>query len=144
MRPISGRRSICNTFSHSSYLPLPPIYPRLPYLYTYVCISSHIFVCFKIAEAAVSYFLKKLATVDFVLKEEQLAAVNSSLLYSINCTISITRHKSTIILHADLDSNSSFMEPEWEFLHVSSIYCLLALCKLYVQKVLIVKVRPLV
>ena len=22
---------ICNTFSHSSYLPLPPIYPRLPY-----------------------------------------------------------------------------------------------------------------
>ena len=30
MRPISGRSSICSTFSHSSYLPLPP---RLPYIY---------------------------------------------------------------------------------------------------------------
>ena len=90
------------------------------------CMSLHIFVYFKIAEAAVSYFLKKLTTVDFVLKEEeQLAAVNSSLLYSINCTINITRHKSIVILHADLDSNSSFMEPEWGFLHVSSIIYLL-------------------
>ena len=26
MRPISSSRSICNTFSHSSYLPLPPGY----------------------------------------------------------------------------------------------------------------------
>ena len=34
VRPISGRSSICNTFSHndSSYLPLPPIYPGLPYI----------------------------------------------------------------------------------------------------------------
>ena len=42
----------------------------------------------KITKAAVLYFMKKLGIVhvDFVLKEEQLAAVNS-LLYSITCMI---------------------------------------------------------
>ena len=45
---------------------------KLLYSSTYVRISSHIFVYFEIAEAAVSYFLKKLAMVDYALKEEQL------------------------------------------------------------------------
>ena len=48
--------------------------------------------------------------IDFVLKEKKLAAINSFLLYSINCTI----HSSDNNLHADLVSYSSFMEWEWD------------------------------
>ena len=50
--------------------------------------------------------------IDFVLKEKKLAAINSFRLYSIHCTIHSSDNKSTIILHADLVSYSSFMEPE--------------------------------
>ena len=65
-----------------------------------------------------------------LLKEEQLA-VNLSLLYSIKYIISIIGQT---IHHADLDSNSSFMEPEWGCLHVSSIILLFVdtcTCNLY-------------
>ena len=53
-----------------------------------------------------------LEMIDFVLKEKKPTAINSFLLYSINCTIRSSDNKSTTILHADLVSYSSFMELE--------------------------------
>ena len=50
--------------------------------------------------------------IDFMLKEKKPAAINSFLLYSINCMIHSSDNKSTIILDADLVSYSSFKEPE--------------------------------
>ena len=52
--------------------------------------------------------------IDFVLKEKKPAAINLFRLYSINCTIHSSDNKSTIILHADLVTYSSFMELEWD------------------------------
>ena len=64
------------------------------------------------------------AAVSYAFKEKKPVAINSFLLYSINCMIHPSDNKSIIILHADLISYSSFMEPERDiYMWVGACVC---------------------